>query len=66
MTQLDKNKFLNYKENELETIKELNKKLPDILENIDLTNKEKFIIETSLFSSEIRLEKEIEIIKKPI
>lgn len=66
MKELNKNKLLNHKENELETIKELNKKLSDILENIDLTYEEKSIIQKSLFASEIRLEKEIEIIKKPI
>ena len=66
MKELNKNKLLNHKENELETIKELNKKLSDILENIDLTYEEKSIIQKSLFASEIRLEKEIEIIKKPL
>ena len=66
MTELNKNELLNHKENELKTIKELNKKLSNILENIDLTYKEKSIIQKSLFASEIRLEKEIEIIKKPI
>ena len=66
MTELNKNELLNHKENELKTIKELNKKLSNILENIDLTYEEKSIIQKSLFASEIRLEKEIEIIKKPI